>query len=87
MDGEDLMIPLDIILDGEGCWSDLVGSASVVPGELKAVALLEGGMQSGKASVSFRIHLPDGKVVIAETSLSLLIGATRAFTAKTGQNE
>jgi hypothetical protein len=38
------------------------------------VAVLEGGMSSGKPSVALRIDLDDGRTLIAETSLDLLIG-------------
>lgn len=39
------------------------------------VAPLKGGMSSGAPSVAFRIDLPDGRHVLAETSLKLLIEA------------
>jgi ABC-type uncharacterized transport system permease subunit len=35
------------------------------------VALLRGGMQSGAPSVTLRLDLPDGRVVLTETSLAL----------------
>lgn len=35
------------------------------------VGALDGGMVSGRPSIAFRIDLPDGKVVVAETSLGL----------------
>lgn len=43
------------------------------------VARLPGGMVSGKSSVAIRIDLPDGRVVVAETSLALFLGAARVF--------
>lgn len=39
------------------------------------------GMESGKASIMFAFPLPDGQVVIAETSLALLKSAVAAFVA------
>ena len=42
---------------------------------------LRGGMTSGKPSVAFCFTLPDGSVVLAETSLALLQAATVALTA------
>lgn len=80
------MIPLDIILEGDGCWTDLA-TTPPIRGELRAVALLRGGMQSGKASVCFRVQLPDGGTVLAETSLSLLLAAARAFAVRAEQDE
>lgn len=75
------MIPLDIHLEGDGCWKDL-SMKQIRTAPLKSIALLKGGMQSGKSSVSFRIDLNDGTVIIAETSLTLFLAAARAFQAK-----
>lgn len=36
------------------------------------IALVLGGMESGKPSVMFRIPLPDGSVAIVETSFAIL---------------
>ncbi len=41
------------------------------------------GMQSGKSSVMIDIRLPDGRVVMAETSMALFLAAAKAF-AKSG---
>jgi hypothetical protein len=43
------------------------------------LAVLEGGMQSGKESLALRLTLPDGTEVLAETSLSAWITATCAI--------
>lgn len=43
------------------------------------LAGLVGGMQSGRPSVVLRIDLPDGRVVLAETSLRLLVTAVDAL--------
>lgn len=48
------------------------------------VGSLEGGMASGKPSVAFCFRLPDGRVVVAETSLELLIAAGRGLAAAHG---
>lgn len=40
---------------------------------------LAAGMESGKPSVGFVFDLPDGKKVVAETSLELFISAARAL--------
>ena len=44
-----------------------------------AIAALKGGMISGKPSVAIRLDLPDGRTVIAETSLVLLLAAADTF--------
>lgn len=76
------MPALHIILD-EPSWPDLAGRDDVihVTSDL-SVAGLAGGMSSGKASVAFRLDLPDGRPVVAETSLALLVFAARGLAAK-----
>jgi len=69
-------------LDGDGCWPDLqgkMGTEQVIETAVCEVALLVGGMISGKSSVSFRYDLPDGRVLWAQTSLDLLENAVKAF--------
>lgn len=73
------MIALIIKLDGEGSWPDLEGKPLLQPARAIEVALLPGGMASGKASVAIRIDLPDGRTVIAQTSEELFQGAARVF--------
>ncbi len=48
------------------------------------IACLPGGMGSGKESVSILITLPDGRTVLAETSLQLFQATARAFAARYG---
>ena len=48
------------------------------------VAGLEGGMQSGKPSVALAIPLPDGKVVLFETSLAVFLSAADGLRARFG---
>jgi hypothetical protein len=80
------MPALDIILHGDGCWPDLKEHPDRVihlaDGTLIAMAALPGGMTSGQTSVSIRIDLPDGRVVVAETSLALLGTAVDMFRAQ-----
>lgn len=40
---------------------------------------LPGGMASGRASVTIAIPLPDGTVIVTETSLALFLAAARAL--------
>ena len=79
------MIPMSILLDGDNAWPDLKdlpeGKLLHTKG-IAAVALLDGGMTSGRPSVAVRIDLPDGSVVIAETSARLFVTAGRAFMAR-----
>lgn len=73
---------LNIKLDGDQCWPDLAAKrerGELIQTETISVALLPGGMSSGKASVAIRIELPDGRTVIAQTSLELFDSAARAF--------
>lgn len=76
------MAMLKVILDGDGCWPDLPGKEVIHLGNLSMpiqIATLPGGLSSGKTSVSIRIDLPDGKVVIAETTLALFLSAAETF--------
>jgi hypothetical protein len=77
------MIPLSIILDGDGCWPDLVGKETINT-TVDAVATLPRGTESGKPTVTVRINLPDGRVVLAETTLGLFLSAADAFKARHG---
>lgn len=79
------MPQLDVLFDGDGCWPDLMDKPFTHLGnDAKPiqVALLDGGMGSGHPSVSIRLDLPDGEVVVAETSLRLFVLAGRMFAAK-----
>jgi len=81
------MITMEIILDGEGCWQDLPEKKVIHLDALNKpiqVAALPQGLMSGKPSVSIRLDLPDGSVVIAETSLSLFLTAAETFMAHYG---
>lgn len=74
--------------DGEGAWPDLgrkIADGNVIfyNAELK-VAILEGGMQSGKPSVMLRFELPDGKTLLAETSLAMFLQLANMAYAKYG---
>ena len=48
------------------------------------ITCLEQGMYSGKPSVAMRFDLPDGKIVVVETSLRLFLVAADALKAKYG---
>lgn len=82
------MPALHIHATGDGAWPDLLEilqrePARVVhlPDPVMHIASLPGGMTSGAASVCIRIDLPDGRIVLAETSLRLLRHAVEIFEA------
>lgn len=77
------MISLDIQLDGDGCWPDL-GQKLYNEATLTSVALLQAGTVSGKPTVSFRVETEDGHILIAQTTLSLLLSACDAMKARVG---
>lgn len=80
------MTPLDIIFDGDDAWPDLADpdGPPVVDGRLDAVAALPNATAKGKPAVALRIALPDGTVVIAQTTLALLWTAMRGFVGRHG---
>jgi hypothetical protein len=80
------MISMNIIMQGDNCWPDLADDKVVIHlGEGSKpiqVAVLDGGLKSGRPSVAIRTDLPDGTVVIAETTARLFVTAARAVLAK-----
>ncbi len=77
------MVPMKVHLDGDNCWPDLADKGDKLIHTVGLeVALLVGGMQSGKSSVAFRFDLDDGQVLVAETSLELLESTVRAMRVK-----
>lgn len=80
---------LPLHIHGDQCWPDLADMAARLEdgrvihlrGEGLEMARLPGGMSSGNSSVTIRVNLPDGRVVLAETSLALLRMAVQAFDA------
>lgn len=78
------MPKFDINLDGDNAWPDLRAKQNKIihVTDGLAVCALDGGMASGKPSVCFRIDLPDGRVVLAETSARLFVMAAAAIVGK-----
>lgn len=80
---------LPLHLNGDGCWPDLAdiqkrvadGRVIHLVGHGLELARLPGGMSSGATSVTLRVNLPDGRVVLVETSLANLRMAVQAFDA------
>lgn len=83
------MPALSIHTHGDECWPDLNpieerladGRVIHLVGTGLSMARMPEGLASGKSSVTIRVDLPDGRVVLAETSLALLSTAVRAFEA------
>lgn len=78
------MIAMTIVLK-EPAWpelekADIIHIANDAPPI--QVAVLEGGLQSGRPSVALRIDLPDGRTVVAETTARLFCSAAKAIMAK-----
>jgi len=77
------MIVMSVILEGDGCWTDLRDKKIIQASGIQ-VAGLQGGMKGGSPSVAFRIDLADGRTAIAETSLKLLLTVSDLLKAKYG---
>jgi hypothetical protein len=81
------MIGLSVNLVGDGAFPDLIEKDTqglLLHGRDITIAGLAGGMTSGKPSVAIRIDCADGRVVFAETSLTLLVTAVEALVARYG---
>jgi len=80
---------INLKLDGDGAWPDLIDRGVIHLGNDTAIGLsvLPHGMVSGKPSVMFRLDLPDGQVVCAEASWAVLAMAVRAIAARYGWPE
>lgn len=79
------MHPVELHLDGDGCWPDL---KDIVfdHGILMEAAYLEGGMVGGNPSITMRIRLDDGRIVLAETSARMFVTLAAAIKGK-GQHD
>ena len=81
------MLDLVVQVTGDGAWPDLAGKEVIGYDEIMQplqIAGLAGGLASGKPSVTLRVDLPDGRVVLAQTSLALLLTAADALRARYG---
>lgn len=80
---------MKVILD-EPTWPDLEAKADrltwLTENEREPIQIgaLEGGMIDGRPSVAIRIDLPDGRIVVAETSLRLFQVANAALLGRFG---
>lgn len=78
------MPALRILLNAEGIAEGIPEEDLIHIKTPITVAPLDHGMASGAPSVAFLFELPDGKYVLAETSLKLFQAAYIAFKAKFG---
>lgn len=79
------MVAMSINLNGDNAWPDLKNNPNLinVPEATPiAVAVLDGGMASGRPSVAFRIDLPDGKIILFQTSARLYCSLAKTIEAK-----
>jgi hypothetical protein len=85
------MLTLSIIMDGDSAWPDLKKKDE--SGELVQVstglqiAVLSRVEKDAPTTVCLRVDLPDGRTVLAETTLRLLATAVRAFQSRYPNNE
>lgn len=80
---------INLNLNGDGAWPDLIDQGVIHLGDDTEIGLcvLPGGMTSGKPSVAFRFDLPDGSVVVAEASWTVLALAVRGIATRYGWPE
>lgn len=72
--------PLAIVLNGDNCWPELK-EMGFIEGAFVGLARLPNSTEGGKSGVTARIELPDGQVILAQTTLALLRAAVQAFEA------
>lgn len=78
---------LHLNLNGDGAWPDIADKKDkltwINDGEL-SISCLPKGMTSGAPSVAIRIDLPDGRIIVAETSMRMFQIAAVAMRARYG---
>jgi hypothetical protein len=80
-----MQIQMSIIEHGDACWPDLA-TKHIVDGKIVSVAMLKGGMVSGKPSVTFRITSETSTNILAQISLEMLTTVVNAFNAAHGDH-
>jgi hypothetical protein len=79
----DSFTPLEINLDGDGAWPELLGQ-QVGHGRITHYAVLTEGTDKGKPSIAIRGKLMDGTEVVLETTWNLMYTAVKATEARYG---
>lgn len=75
------MIGMSVQLNGDGALAG-VDRSQIIEATNMEVLILDGGMSSGRPSISIHIQLPDGRHVIAQTSARLFCSAGRIVTTR-----
>ena len=78
------MASLDLHIEGDNCWPDLK-EKGYIGTTITSIAGLPKGTVEGRPSVAIRVDLPDGRVVLAETTLRLFLRAAEALAARYGR--
>ena len=74
------MPQINVIIDGDGAGADLKPDDTIFLEDAAWTLIrLRGGMTSGRSSLMLRIELPDGKTLLAQTSLGAWQMATAAL--------
>ena len=82
------MLTFHTILEPVEHWDDLLDKEVIYLGDEASpveIVAMPGGMASGRTSISMRLDLPDGRVVIVETALYELMNAVRALQERFGE--
>ena len=75
----------ELHMEGDGAWPDLADKEVIHLGSdapAIQISALSEGMVGGMPSLAFRFDLPDGQVVVFETSLQVFLTAARALWAR-----
>ena len=81
------MHAIHLVLEGEGAFADLADRGIIELDGDFTIACLADGMESGRPSVAIRIDLPDGRVVIQETSMRLFLAAADGMRGRFGDSK
>lgn len=78
---------IKLILDGDNAFFDLAGRESDIIHRTTpfTVVSLPRGMRAGHPSLAIRVGLPEGKVLIQETSVAAWLAVARALEGKFGR--
>jgi hypothetical protein len=82
------MLTFHPILEPEEHWDDLLDKEVIYLGDEASpveIVAMPNGMASGRTSISMRLDLPDGRVVILETALYELARAVRQIQERFGE--
>ncbi len=82
------MLTFHTLLEPAEHWPDLLDKEVIYLGNEASpieIMAMPGGMASGRTSISMRLDLPDGRVVIVETALYELAKAVQQLQARFGE--